>query len=177
MRRWQKATINDGQTIINNVQRSRERTMNRAIKLLAAKPRSIAELKERLLEKLWTNEEIVGAVIEQLKEYKYLDDDQFVCDLAISKLKRKPQGRRKLLHSLSKKKIDRDKVEGAILKAFKEFPEESLIDLVIEKRLRTTGVPQTSEDTKKLFDHLLRQGFDLDLIRSRLSDLTGRTKA
>ena len=44
--------------------------MNRAVKLLAAKPRSIRELRERLLEKLWTNDEIVDRVIEKLKEYK-----------------------------------------------------------------------------------------------------------
>lgn len=174
MLRWQKATIDDGQRIVNDVQRARERTMNRAIKLLAAKPRSVAELKERLLEKLWTNEEIVGAVIEKLKEYKYLDDDQFASDLALSKLRRKPQGRRKLLHTLSRKKISRETLVSAIEKAFEECPEEKLIDLAIEKRFRIKGVPQTREDTKKLVDYLLRQGFDPSLIRSKLAEQLAR---
>ena len=70
--------------------------MNRAVKLLAAKPRSIRELRERLLEKAWTNAEIVDAVIDKLKEYKYLDDQQFAIDVAVSKLKQKPQGKRRV---------------------------------------------------------------------------------
>ena len=49
--------------IIKDVARSRERTMNRAVKLLAAKPRSVRELRERLLEKSWTNEAIVDGVL------------------------------------------------------------------------------------------------------------------
>ncbi|MBP7475752.1 MAG: hypothetical protein KA810_10880, partial [Pyrinomonadaceae bacterium] len=68
-RRYTK--IEEGDRKVSDVERSRERTMNRAVKLLAAKPRSVRELRERLLEKLWTNEEIVDRVIEKLKEYKY----------------------------------------------------------------------------------------------------------
>lgn len=60
--------------MVSDAARSRKRTMDRAVKLLAAKPRSVRELRERLLEKLWTNEEIVDAVIDKLKDYKYLDD-------------------------------------------------------------------------------------------------------
>jgi SOS response regulatory protein OraA/RecX len=50
----------------------RRRTFERAVKLLAAKPRSIAELRERLLEKRFTNSSVVELVIERLKEYGYL---------------------------------------------------------------------------------------------------------
>ena len=76
--------VDEEKRVVKDAERSRERTMNRAVKLLAAKPRSIGELRQRLLEKLWTNEEIVDAVIEKLKEYKYLDDEQFARDVAVS---------------------------------------------------------------------------------------------
>src|SRR5260221_13857066 len=72
--------IEESERVVKDVERSRERTMNRAVKLLAAKPRSVRELRERLLEKLWTNEPIVDAVIEKLREYKYLDDEQYARD-------------------------------------------------------------------------------------------------
>src|SRR5476651_1111581 len=74
--------IDETARVVKDPVRSRERTMNRAVKLLAAKPRSVRELRERLLEKLWTNENIVDDVIEKLKEYKYLDDEQYARDLA-----------------------------------------------------------------------------------------------
>ena len=163
--------IDDSDRVIADPVRSRERTMNRAVKLLAAKPRSIAELRERLLEKLWTNDEIVNGVIEKLKEYKYLDDEQFARDLAVSKLRQKPQGKRRLQMSMSQKKLDKETVETAIAEAFDKLPESELIDLAIEKRLRLKGKPETREDLKKFYDHLLRQGFGYDLIRDRATHL------
>ena len=148
--------------------------MNRAVKLLAAKPRSVLELRERLLEKLWTNEEIVDAVLEKLKEYKYLDDQQYARDLAVSKLRQKPQGKRRLKQSLSQKKLDKEIVDQAIVSAFEKLPEDELIDKAIEKRLRLKGKPETREDLKKFYDHLLRQGFAFDLIRVKVSEIPKR---
>lgn len=160
--------------IIKDVARSRERTMNRAVKLLAAKPRSVRELRERLLEKSWTNEEIVDGVLAKLKEYKYLDDAQYAKDLAVSKLRQKPQGKRRLKQTLSQKQLDKEIVDEAMTAAFEKLPEEELIERTIEKRLRLKGKPETREDTKKFYDHLLRQGFGFDLIREKMSAINSR---
>lgn len=145
--------------------------MNRAVKLLAAKPRSVGELRERLLEKNWTNDEIVDGAIEKLKEYGYLDDSQFAHDTALSKLRQKPQGKRRLQQTMSRKKLDRETVEAAITEAFEKMPESELIDAAIAKRLRLKGKPETRDDKKKFYDHLLRQGFSYDLIREKMSGL------
>ena len=149
--------------------------MNRAVKLLAAKPRSVGELRERLLEKLWTDAEIVDAVIEKLKEYKYLDDEQYARDLAVSKLRQKPQGKHRLRQSMSQKKLHNEIVDTAIAQAFEKLPETDLIDAAIEKRLRLKGRPETREDIQKLYDHLLRQGFGFDLIREKMADVAKAT--
>ena len=166
--------IEDRDRVVKDIERSRERTMNRAVRLLAAKPRSIRELRERLLENLWTNDEIVDRVIEKLKEYKYLDDAQFARDVALSKLRQKPQGKRRLQQTMSQKKLDKDVVDSAIADAFEKMPEDGLIDLAIAKRLRLKGLPETREDTKKFYDHLLRQGFGFDLIREKMSAVSKR---
>ncbi len=168
---WRKRldTRDDKNRIIGDVEKARERTMNRAVKLLTAKPRSIGELRERLLEKNWTNAAIVDRVIVKLEEYKYLDDKQFAADLAVSKLRQKPQGKRRLLQSLSTKKLSKENVDSAIRNAFEKLPEADLIDRAIEKRLRLKGKPETLEDKKKFFDHLLRQGFDFGLIREKMA--------
>ena len=163
--------VDEEKRVVKDAPRSRERTMNRAVRLLAAKPRSVGELRQRLLEKLWTNDEIVDAVIEKLKEYKYLDDEQFARDLAVSKLRQKPQGKRRLQQTMSQKKLDKELVDTAITEAFEKLPEADLIDLAIEKRLRLKGRPETRQDTKKFYDHLLRQGFSFDLIREKMSSL------
>ena len=166
--------VDEEKRVVKDAIRSRERTMNRAVKLLAAKPRSVRELRERLLEKLWTDDEIVDAVIEKLKEYKYLDDEQYARDLAISKLRQKPQGKRRLQQTMSQKKLEKETVADAITEAFEKLPEEELIELEIAKRLRLKGKPETREDLKKFYDHLLRQGFSFDLIREKMSAVARR---
>jgi regulatory protein len=161
----------DEERIIKDVEKARERTMNRAVKLLAAKPRSVAELRERLLEKNWTNDAIVTGVIEKLKEYNYLDDAQYARTVALSKLRQKPQGKRRLQFVMSRKKLDRETVDAAIEEAFEKIPETELIEAAIEKRVRLKGRPETREEKKKFYDHLLRQGFDYDLILEKMSNL------
>lgn len=168
---WRRRTNTSDQEprIIKDIEKARERTMNRAVKLLAAKPRSIGELRERLLEKTWTNAEIVDRVIAKLEEYGYLDDQKYAADLALSKLRQKPQGKRRLQQAMSQKKLDRETLEGAIQSAFEKMPESDLIDQAIEKRLRLKGRPETRDDTKKFYDYLLRQGFGFDLIRDKMT--------
>lgn len=170
---WRKRIkrIDDADRIVKDPVRARERTMNRAVKLLAAKPRSIGELKERLLEKTWTDENIVNSVIDKLKEYDYLNDEVFAHGLAVSKLRQRPQGKRRLQQSMSQKKIDSSIIESAISAAFEQIPESELIDLAIAKRLRLKGKPVTRDDVKKFYDHLFRQGFSYELIRERLANI------
>jgi SOS response regulatory protein OraA/RecX len=43
-----------------------------------------------------------------------------------------------------------------------------LIDRAIEKRVRLRGKPQTRAEAKKLFDHLLRQGFTFELVSEKV---------
>lgn len=173
---WRKTVRFDEnrERLVKDVVRSRERTINRAVKLLAAKPRSVLELRDRLLEKMWTNDEIVDAVIEKLKEYKYLDDEQFARDVAVSKLRQKPQGKRRLQQTMSRKKLDKETVEAAISEAFEKLPEDELIGQCISKRLRLKGKPETRDETKKFYDHLLRQGFGYDLIREKMTAVASR---
>jgi regulatory protein len=171
MWRKRRRPAEENEHIITDREKSRERTMNRAVKLLAAKPRSVGELRERLLEKNWTDRAIVDAVIEKLSDYKYLDDEQYAADLAVSKLRQQPQGRRRLKQTLSQKKLDKETVDQALSTAFEKIPEAELIDQAIEKRLRLKGKPETRDDTKKFYDHLLRRGFSYDLVATKLRDI------
>jgi regulatory protein len=157
--------------IIKDYKKSKQRTMDRAVRLLAAKPRSIAELRERLLEKEWTNGAIVDEVLEKLKEYDYLNDDQYAKALASSKLLRKPLGRRRLKQTLAQKKLDKETVERAVEKVYEKTPEDEVIERAIKKRLRLKGKPETREDAKKFYDYLMRQGFSYDLISAKMREL------
>jgi len=150
----------------------RRKTFERAIKLLTAKPRSVAELRERLLRGKNTNEEVVETVIARLSEYGYLNDERFAFSYASYKVKQKPVGRRRLERDLKFKKIDSGVANEALGMVFAETPEEQLIDQAITKRLRTRGKPKNRVEAKSLFDHLLRQGFDFELVSEKIRSLT-----
>ena len=149
----------------------RRRTFERAIKLLTAKPRSVAELRERLQQGKNTNEEVVETVIARLREYGYLNDERFAFGYASYKVKQKPVGRRRLERDLKFKKVDSGVANEALEMVFAETPEEQLIDQAIAKRLRIRGKPKNRLEAKSLFDHLLRQGFEFELVSEKVRSL------
>lgn len=148
----------------------RRKTFARAIKLLAAKPRSVAELRERLLQGkgIRANKSIVEIVIARLREYGYLDDEKFAVSYASSKVKQRPIGRRRLQRDLKHKQIENSVADEALELVYAETPEEQLIDRAIEKRIRLRGRPKNRAEAKSLFDHLLRQGFGFELVSERV---------
>ena len=149
----------------------RKNTFERAAKLLAAKPRSVAEMRERLLQGRGANKTIVETVIARLQEYGYLDDEKFAFSYASSKLRQRPIGRQRLQRDLVLKKVNRAVADEALNAVFAEIPEHELIERAIEKRIRLRGRPKDRAAAKKLFDHLLRQGFAFDLVSEKVRDL------
>jgi len=145
----------------------RARTFERAAKLLAAKSRSVAELRERLLERC-SDKAVVEIVIARLREYGYLDDERYAVSYASSKVRQSPLGRRRLEQSLAMKKVERSVAEEALDQVYAETPEEELIDRAIEKRVRLRGRPKTRAEAKSLFDYLLRQGFPFELVGDKV---------
>jgi regulatory protein len=145
----------------------RARAFQRAVKLLAAKPRSVAELRERLLERC-SDEPTVETVITRLREYGYLDDERYALSYAASQVRQQPIGRRRLQQSLVLKKVDRTVADEALDQVFAETSEDQLIDRAIEKRVRLRGRPKTRAEAKSLFDHLLRQGFPFELVSEKV---------
>jgi regulatory protein len=170
MRRFRKP-ITEEERDVKDPDKAKQKTFDRAVNLLTFKPRSEAELRDRLLEKPWTNDEIVSNVIGKLKEYNYINDEEYAASLAASKLRQKPVGRHRLRQDLKRKKLEKAVIEQALERAFEEYPENDMIDIAIEKRLRIKGRPETRADQKKLFDHLMRLGFDYDLIRDKMGSI------
>ena len=108
----------------------------------------------------------------RLSEYGYLDDAKFAQSYASLRLRERPIGRRRLERDLSLKKIDKQTASTALDEVFEATPEEDLIERAIAKRIRLRGKPESRADAKKLFDHLLRQGFSFELVSGRVRSLT-----
>ena len=107
--------------------KARERVFQRAAKLLTAKQRSVAELRERLLEGRGATKALVEEVIARLSEYGYLDDAKFAQSYATLRLRERPISRRRLQRDLWLKKVDKQTAEAALDEVFEATPEEELI--------------------------------------------------
>jgi regulatory protein len=164
----------DEERVIKDASRARQKTFDRAVNLLAYKPRSVVELRTRLMEKEWTNSQIVEEVLIKLEGYGYLNDGQFAKDFAASQLRGKPIGKRVLRQKLVMKKLDKETINAAIETVFEETPETEVIERAIAKRLRLKGKPETREDSKKFYDYLLRQGFSYDVVSSKMREIAAR---
>ncbi len=147
-----------------------ERTFERALRLLSFKPRSVAEMRARLLEKDWAEGEVVDQVVARLEELNYLNDEEFAARFANSRLTAKPLGRTRLRRDLQHRKLSSQTIEGALDEAYDQQSEEELIQRAINKRLRSKGAPTTREEAKKLFDYLMRRGFSYDLILRKVRE-------
>lgn len=171
LRQRRKRPNRDEEQLPLDPAKARERVFQRAAKLLAAKQRSVAELREKLSTTRGATRANVEEVIARLSEYGYLDDAKFAQSYASLRLRERPIGRRRLERDLWLKKVDKKTAETALDEVFDATPEADLIDRAIAKRVRLRGKPKTREDAKKLFDHLLRQGFEFELVSEKVRAL------
>jgi regulatory protein len=151
---------------------SRESVLAYAVKLLAARPRSVEEMRERLLYKTENNVEMVESIITKLEEYGYLDDERFALSYSSYRTRQKPLGRRRIKQELATKKISKEIADEALDKVFSETSEEEIIDRAIEKRIELRGVPKSRLEVKRFYDYLLRLGFSYELIAKKMRSFT-----
>ena len=114
----------------------------------------------------------VDEVIARLRDYGYLDDARFAHSYAALRVQQRPIGRQRLQRDLWMKKVNKATVDEALDLVFATMPEEELIDRAIAKRIRLRGKPRTRLEAKKLFDHLLRQGFNYELVSDKVRALS-----
>lgn len=151
--------------------REQDKVTAAALKMLAARPRTEMQLRERLMQKPWANRKLIDECIRRLKEMGYVNDGRFAESYASHRLSVRPVGRSRLARELALKKVDRKTIDLTLDQVFDDDAEDGLIDRAIQKRIRTHGRPADRGDAKRMFDHLARLGFEFDLIIRKLAAL------
>lgn len=144
----------------------------RAVKLLAARPLSETEVRDRLLADSLARPDAVDACLSRLKQLGYLNDGRLAESYAGYRLSTKPMGRARIARELAGKKVSPTTIKGALDSIFETTDEEALIDLAIRKRIRAHGTPSDRRGAKRIIDHLARLGFPYDLILRKVRKLT-----
>ncbi|MBW3569993.1 MAG: recombination regulator RecX [Gemmatimonadetes bacterium] len=141
-----------------------------ALRLLAVRPRSAAELVRRLRMKGY-EPEIGQEVVARLRELGMVDDAAFAGTLVRDRVRLRPQGARRLASELRAKGVDEETARTAIREtmAGEETDERELARRAAEKWRPREG-EEPARARRRLHGYLARRGFDPDVIREVLDD-------
>jgi SOS response regulatory protein OraA/RecX len=103
-----------------------------------------------------------------LKRKGYVNDIKLAQSYAAHRIGVKAIGRARLARELAAKLLPKEAIDSALDRAFHDLPEQELIDRAIDKRVRSKGLPASPADRKKMFDYLVRLGFEYNLILTKL---------
>lgn len=132
-----------------------------ALRLLARRPYSVAELR-RALEKKFPENPAVAAAIARLRELRYLDDKKFAEQYASSLARHKSFGRYRVRRELKAKLVNYKFIEPALEQAYEETDERRLLARALDKKVRSVKLPVTHARLASLCQSLLRRGFRAD---------------
>ncbi len=141
-----------------------------ATNFLSYRPRSEKEVRDYLIKKISTRENIkfsearesplIDQVISKLKKYKYLDDLEFAKWHVAARTGLRPKGRTIIKLELKKKGISQE-----IIDQIPAVDETILAKIAIEKKIpRWQNLPSL-EYKKKFYQYLASRGFDYDTIK------------
>lgn len=137
----------------------------RAIRLLARRPYSSAEI-ERNLRKKGFSDEVIAAVKEYLAEAELLDDTAFAAYWIEQRESFRPRSRMALRQELQQKGIDRDTISEAL----SEVDELESARRLATKQARRWNQLEETDFRAKLSGYLQRQGFGYDVVRAIVNE-------
>jgi regulatory protein len=141
-----------------------------ALRMLARRPYSVAELR-RALERKFPQAGPVREALTRLRELGYLDDRKFAEQYAYSLAQNRAFGPHRVRRELKAKLVNYKYIEPAVGQAFQETPARELLEQALAKKLRTLRLPLTRARFHSLCRSLLRLGFNSDdiirTVRSR----------
>jgi regulatory protein len=135
-------------------QDTQEAAYQRALRLLSFRPRSSAEIRQKLT-RLGYTEEIIDNVLGRLVRSGLIDDTRFAKEWAENRNEFRPRSRRALEYELRQHGLAREEIDQAL----EGLDENSLALQAARKHARKLhGLPAT-DFRRKLYGFLARRGF------------------
>jgi regulatory protein len=138
-----------------------------ALHLLGRRELSVKQLRERLLDREHSREDVERA-IELLAENRAVDDARVAAAYARTALKVKGRGRLRVQRELHEMGIDKDVASQALAEAFGDAEERSMIARALEKKLRGKKKIDTPAEYARVYQFLMRQGFSPGAVTAAL---------
>jgi regulatory protein len=144
-----------------------ERAYQQAVRFLAARPRSVAEIRRRLTEH-GHSPEAIAAAIERLHRYGYADDHAFAEYWVGQRQMFHPRGPRALRAELRQKGVDAETTAAALEPTADD--QEAAAYRAGLKRAQRAPLDQRAF-TQTMSAYLVRRGFDYGVVRAAVRRL------
>jgi regulatory protein len=131
--------------------------MNRALHFLGYRARSEKELRDRL-RRYGYGEETVGSVVGRLKEFGYLDDEEFA-RLAVREKARR-YGPRRVLGELRKSGVEAELAQGVV---DEEFAGRSELEEASSAAARRYNRGGSNAEARRVYGFLRRRGYSAEV--------------
>lgn len=148
---------------------------NDALKAIEKSYKSEKEVSDKLLKKEY-DEKIIARAMEFLKSYNFINDEQFA--MLYIKEKIKSQGKNKIKFSLLKKGIDEAIIAEKLKEVDDEFEAKTALILTEKKyKILCKSEKDNRKIYSKLWDYLLRNGYDKEIIDEALNKVVNSVQA
>lgn len=151
--------------------KSYDRAMNTALRLLSVRARSIKEIRAKLADR-GVEGPVLEKVIEKLLDLNYLDDTEFAGQWARHLAFNLLYGNRRIEASLREKGIPEEIIEKAVSENREELEEKAALSRVLNKKIK--GLETRNLDRKqmaRLARMLTARGFPVSLIYEALRNI------
>jgi regulatory protein len=142
-------------------QDTEEIAYQRALRLLSFRPRSSAEVRQKL-NRLGYSEEVIDSVLARLLRSGLIDDARFAKEWADNRNEFRPRSRRALEYEMRQRGLARDEIDQAL-----DGLDENSLALQAARKYsrRLQGLPAT-DFRRKLYGFLARRGFGYETAKA-----------
>jgi regulatory protein len=145
------------------------RARNAAYRILTYRPRSRAELIQKLQDKEF-DQAVIEAVVVYLERLGYINDRQFAEQWAAGRVRLRGFGRRRIELELRNKGVGRDTVAEALAGVFGAETELETARSAAEKKFNSMKSTDGETRRRRLAGFLERKGFSFEIIRKVIKE-------
>ncbi|MGA8232252.1 MAG: regulatory protein RecX [Candidatus Acidiferrales bacterium] len=140
-----------------------------AVNALARRAHSVHEMKA-MLGRRTEDEKLIHAVVDKLKEHRYLDDARYALEFTRTRVRIRRQGRFRIARELRNRGVPDAPIEAALDAVFAETDEAGLVRAKLQRMAKAKG-PLDARKTASIYRSLLRAGFGGDVIQAEIRAL------
>lgn len=142
-----------------------------AVHLLSYRPRTTAEIQNRLVRKGYAKG-VAGRVVADLEEGGLLDDDAFAREFTVQRAQSRRVGQYRIRRDLVRRGIDIETADRVVTVCSQGTDWRSAaMDLAVRKWETIPVTLPLPKKRKRLFDYLARRGFDFEIIRTVVNEV------